>query len=265
MKGFSVEPSNTWRTVAMATWASQAEASIYGWLDIDVSLLMPRLAEARPDGVKLTLTHAVGKAVALALAETPAANAVISRGRVLRRESVDVFFSVATNGGKGLAGQKLRGVDGMSLGDIARDLGNSVSRIRERGDTPMQKSQKLLGYVPKPLLSPLLHGIGALSFDLGLDLGRVGVPTDPFGSAIITNVGTLGIEQGFGPLMEHGRTAALITVGLVRDKVVAIEGRPEVRPVLTLGATFDHRVVDGYTLGKLSSTIRRSLETAQLD
>lgn len=262
MKNFSVEPSNAWRTVAMATWGSQAEASIYGWLDIDVSRLLPRLASR--DGVKLTLTHAVGRAVALALAETPAANAVVSRGRVLRRESVDVFFSVATNGGKGLAGQKLCRVDAMSVSDIARKLQESVSRIRERGDTPMQKSQKLLGYVPKPLLSPLLRGIGALSFDVGLDLGRVGVPTDPFGSAIVTNVGTLGIEQGFGPLMEHGRTAALITVGMVRDKVLAIDGRPEVRPVSTLGATFDHRVVDGYTLGKLSATIKRALETPEL-
>ncbi|MBL8744300.1 MAG: 2-oxo acid dehydrogenase subunit E2 [Myxococcales bacterium] len=264
MKGFTVEPNSSWRTVAMATWGSQAEASIYGWLDIDVSRLLPRLAEA-PAGTKITLTHAVGKAVALALAESPSANAVVSRGRVLRRESVDVFFSVATNGGKGLAGQKLRGVDAMPLADIARDMQKGVSRIRERGDTPMQKSQKLLGFVPKPLLSPLLHGIAALSFDWGLDLNRVGVPTDPFGSAIVTNVGTLGIEQGFGPLMEHGRTAVLITVGMVRDKVVAVDGRPEVRPVLTLGATFDHRVVDGFTLGRLSATIRRTLETARLD
>jgi pyruvate dehydrogenase E2 component (dihydrolipoamide acetyltransferase) len=77
---------------------------------------------------------------------------------------------------------------------------------------------------------------------------------------IVTNVGVLGIEQGFAPLIPAGRTAALLTLGQVRDKVIAVEGRPEVRPVLTICGTFDHRVVDGAHLGKISSTLERVLE-----
>ncbi len=260
MKRFVVERTSAWRAVAMATWGSQAEASIYGWLDIDVGELCRYLERRSRLGQKITVTHAVGKAVAQAFAENPQANAVISRGRLLRRTSVDVFFSVATDGGKGLAGQKLRGVDQLELDAVAANLSKSVARIRERRDTPMQRSQELLKHMPSGVLGKLLTGISALTFDAGLDLSRVGVPVDPFGTAIVTNVGVLGIEQGFGPLMEHGRTAALFTVGQVRDKVIPVAGRPEVRPVLTLGATFDHRVVDGYTLGRISTLVKRALE-----
>ena len=100
----------------------------------------------------------------------------------------------------------------------------------------------------------------ALMFDLGLDLAKLGVPFDPLGSVIVTNVGVLGVEQGFAPLMPQSRTPALFTVGKIRDKVIAVEGRPAVRPVLTLGGTFDHRIVDGAHLGKISRTLKRILE-----
>ena len=33
-----------------------------------------------------------------------------------------------------------------------------------------------------------------------------------------------------------------------------------VRPVLTLSGTFDHRVVDGYHLGRIAKTLRNVLE-----
>ncbi|MEZ4442036.1 MAG: 2-oxo acid dehydrogenase subunit E2 [Polyangiaceae bacterium] len=43
--------------------------------------------------------------------------------------------------------------------------------------------------------------------------------------------------------------------------MAAVAGRPTVRPVLTLGATFDHRIVDGNQLGRLQATLRRCLES----
>ena len=39
--------------------------------------------------------------------------------------------------------------------------------------------------------------------------------------------------------------AGILAVGRVVERVVPVDGRPEVRPTLTLTASFDHRVVDG--------------------
>jgi pyruvate dehydrogenase E2 component (dihydrolipoamide acetyltransferase) len=41
---------------------------------------------------------------------------------------------------------------------------------------------------------------------------------------------------------------------------VAVEGRVEVRPVLTIGAAFDHRVADGYQAGRMAKRFRDVLE-----
>ena len=39
--------------------------------------------------------------------------------------------------------------------------------------------------------------------------------------------------------------AAILAVGRIRDRVVPLGGRPEVRPMINLTLSCDHRVVDG--------------------
>jgi pyruvate dehydrogenase E2 component (dihydrolipoamide acetyltransferase) len=249
-----------WRKVAMATWRRASDASIYGWIDVDATELVAYVEALRAaTGVRVTPTHVVGKAAAIAFAENPAANAVLSLGRLRRRESVDVFFSVAVGDEKSVAGAKVTRADSRSIPEIAERLESQVSRIRKDGDTDLQRSQSMLKRLPVPALGAILETVSALTFDLGLDLRRLGVPSDPFGTVIVTNVGVLGVDRGLAPLIPHGRTAALLTVGKIHDEVVPAGGRPAVRPVLTLGGTFDHRVVDGLELGRISVRLREIL------
>jgi 2-oxoacid dehydrogenases acyltransferase (catalytic domain) len=255
---------SSWRRLALSTWGEPSDPQIFGWIDVDASALLAHIADLRRrSGQRVTVTHCVGKAIALAFAETPAANAVTTWRGVSQRDSVDVFFSVATDGGKGLSGAKICGADELAVETIAERLGERVSTIRTEADTALQKSQHLLARLPRPLLGPSMRLSSVVSHDLGLDLSRFGIPHDPFGTVVVTNVGSLGVEQGFGPLVPTGRCGALITVGAIRDKVIAVDGEPAVRPVLTLGATFDHRLVDGYQLGRISRALRRLLEQPQ--
>ena len=39
--------------------------------------------------------------------------------------------------------------------------------------------------------------------------------------------------------------AAIVAVGATEDRIVAVDGEPAVRPMMTVVATFDHRAVDG--------------------
>jgi pyruvate dehydrogenase E2 component (dihydrolipoamide acetyltransferase) len=257
----TIDELPTWRRLALSSWRASDDPTIYGWIDVDVSRLQAYLSELRETaGARVTLTHAVGKAAAIALAQNPECNGVVSWGRLRRRRTVDVFFSVAIGDGKNLAGAKLERVDELGVVEIAERLNENVERIRKRGDSRLQESQRMLARLPALALGPVMRASAALTFDLDLNLEEWGVPHDPFGSVIVTNVGVLGIEQGFAPLIPAGRTAALLTLGQVRDKVIAKGGRPEVRPVLTVCGTFDHRVVDGAHLGKISSTLKSVLE-----
>ena len=57
---------------------------------------------------------------------------------------------------------------------------------------------------------------------------------------------------------------AVAVVGEVRDRVVAIAGRPEVRPTVILSMPFDHRTLDGKQIADLLATLCSILESDEL-
>ncbi|MGA9039509.1 MAG: dihydrolipoamide acetyltransferase family protein [Terriglobales bacterium] len=63
------------------------------------------------------------------------------------------------------------------------------------------------------------------------------------GTFTISNLGMYQIDA-FNDIITPPQ-AAILAVGRIADRVVAIEGRPEVRPMMTLTLSCDHRVVDG--------------------
>jgi pyruvate/2-oxoglutarate dehydrogenase complex dihydrolipoamide acyltransferase (E2) component len=60
-------------------------------------------------------------------------------------------------------------------------------------------------------------------------------------------------------------TCACLAVGRVRDRVVAVDGRPAVRPMVTLVVTVDHNAWDGARALVFFEEMRRVLESDALD
>ena len=71
-------------------------------------------------------------------------------------------------------------------------------------------------------------------------------PEDLRGSTItITNVGVFGVDGGT-PILNPGEVV-ILALGRVLARPWVVDGRIEVRDVVTLALSFDHRVVDGAT------------------
>lgn len=257
-----VEKLSSFRRAALATWRAPNDATVYGSLDVDVSAARAYLAQLSvASGVKVTLTHLVGKAVALALAERPDANVVVRRGRHLfQRDSVDIFFQVAFAGGEDLSGAKISGADRKSLTEIAQELAARTGNIRSQQGDRFARVQGLLEKTPAFLRGPSVAAMTYLTYDLGLDLSRLGIPYDQFGSAMVTNVGMFGVGRAFAPLVPMSRTPLIVTVGAVADAPVARDGEVVVRPMLPLTVTIDHRVLDGYQASRMAARFQEVLE-----
>ncbi len=54
--------------------------------------------------------------------------------------------------------------------------------------------------------------------------------------------------------------AAILAVGRIADRVVAVNGQPAVQPMLTLSVSFDHRVVDGARGAEFLKTLAEWIE-----
>lgn len=77
------------------------------------------------------------------------------------------------------------------------------------------------------------------------------------GTFTVSNLGMFGVDA-FNAVLASPQ-AAILAVGRIADRVVALEGAPAVRPMLTLTLSCDHRAVDGATaarfLGELADLI----------
>jgi pyruvate dehydrogenase E2 component (dihydrolipoamide acetyltransferase) len=63
------------------------------------------------------------------------------------------------------------------------------------------------------------------------------------GTFTISNLGMFGVDA-FSAIITPPQ-AAILAVGRIADRVVPVEGRPGIRPMMTFTLSSDHRVVDG--------------------
>jgi len=77
----------------------------------------------------------------------------------------------------------------------------------------------------------------------------------------VSNLGSLGVDR-FTALVNPPE-AAILAMGRVRDRVVARDGKAEVRPVVTLTLSVDHRVADGADAARFLDDVAKRLEAGE--
>ena len=250
-----------WRKITSATWGNPNDPQIYGDLEVDAGNLLAFIEEAREHtGIRLSVTHMVGKAIAHALSEHPDLNVHLYGSHFIHNPTVDIFFIVSTDKGAELDGVKVHRADEKPVLEIAQELANRAGKIRTGDDAELGKTKKVISSTPRKLLGLSMKAAAWLTTDKGMDLKKYGLPRQPFGSAMVSSVGMFGIQHAYAPLSPYYRIPFLVLVGEVAEKPAVVDGQVVPRPLLTVSATMDHRYVDGFHAARLAKTARAYLE-----
>jgi pyruvate dehydrogenase E2 component (dihydrolipoamide acetyltransferase) len=234
-----------WRKLAAAMWSAPNDPQFYGDLEIDAASALAYVDELRrTTGEHVTLTHLTVKAVAAGLAAVPSLNMRLAHGREYPRESIDVFLIVAI-GREELTGIKIREADKKTVVEIARDVERQTTAIRKGEDAQLGRTKAMLELLPPRVLRTAMRVSAWLTSDRDLDLPKMGLPREAFGSALVSAIGSTGISHAYSPLAPYYRVPLLVLLGAVKEQAVVVSGRVVARPILTLTATFDHRYTDG--------------------
>jgi pyruvate dehydrogenase E2 component (dihydrolipoamide acetyltransferase) len=78
------------------------------------------------------------------------------------------------------------------------------------------------------------------------------------GTFTISNLGMFGVDS-FHAIVNTPQ-AAILAIGRILDRIVAVDGEPAVRPMLTMSLSFDHRVVDGAEGARFLDTLAALVE-----
>ncbi|WP_282702180.1 2-oxo acid dehydrogenase subunit E2 [Streptomyces sp. CC219B] len=222
--------------------------------DIDMTRIEAHRASARAAGRRYSvvayLLHATGRV----LHRHPEANAALAparlfglRGpRTLRFTGVTAKLALdrTVDGERTVLSALLPALETTDLDGIQ----TRIDRYRGPGTERLAEFRgvRMLGRLPVPL--------GRLAFAAAL--------RDParrpavLGTVAVSSLGHRPVD-GFH---SSGGTALTLCAGRVVDRPVVKEGRIAIAPVMRLGLTFDHRIVDGATAADVLGDLKQELE-----
>lgn len=252
---------SSFRRMAIGTWRTAKDPSVYGSIALEADAVLAYIERFRAaTGRHLTLTHVMARAVGLVLASMPDANAVLRFNRIYLRKEIAVFFQVALQdpdtGQIDLSGVTIRDPEKKDLLTLVDEFEVAAARVRAGQDPEKEQTRGLFKRLPAALLGVVLDGLSMLAYTLNLDLRWAGVPKDVFGSAMVTNIGSLGLEAAYVPLVPYSRVPLLVAMGAVKREPVVGEGdEVRVASILRLYATLDHRILDGAHAARMAQTL----------
>lgn len=256
-------PLSPARKLALGTWRRVGDPSVYGSMLVEADAMLAYIDAFREaTGRRLTLSHVMAKIMGEVFVAMPDANAMLRWGRIDRRREIAVFFQVAfedpQTGEIDLSGLIVREPQALSLIEIVDLFERRAEKVRAGRDEEKEGGRTLARWLPGWASGALLDALSFLLYTLNLDLRWAGLGRDLFGAALVTNVGSLGLDEAFAPLVPYTRAPIVVSLGgLRRDLLPDDEGRPRVATRLWIGATLDHRLLDGAHAARMSSVVRR--------
>ena len=255
---------SSWRKISVGMWNPPSDPTIYGFETVDVDDLMDYLAEvSRASGRKVTLTTFLTKGISDVFAQYPELNTIVVNNRVQFRENIDAFCQVAvadkTGASADLSGVKIRNSDRQSLVDIADRLHNRAEKVRKGQDEEIEQTKSMIDKIPPLLLPKMMRLFDVLTYVVPVDLGKIGIRDDPFGSFMVSNCAPFDIKLGFAPLVPSSRTPMVVLPGVIEDHAFVYDGEVVVKKGCQIAFTCDHRCFDGLQIGQFVRAIRDRL------
>lgn len=226
--------------------------------------------------VHITLQHVIAKSVAHALQKVPQANARIVGNNIIPIKNIGIAMPVNLIGHQ--AGTKnelsmilIQDVQNKNLIEVAQETQKQKTQ-EQKGHIQssfIRNMMKLAEKTPDRILNKVLDTLDTLSKNP--QTGKKIFDIFPVTTAI-TNPGSnhpRDIEGivfrggSFHPPLRVAQVGTFWAVTGIQQDVIPIDGKPEVREVLPVMLTFDHRLIDGFKASELLLAFSNAVKNPQ--
>lgn len=232
--------------------------------EIDMTETLAWIKEMRqvPGLPRITVFHAVLKAVAIAMEAVPPFN-IVRQGRTLKQpDNISITFPIRIEH-KVWGRQtdvRITDLEKKSVADIAREVERLATSVRTN-PSDLEATSGKYAKLPSPLLFVLFKIMSAL-YALGVSPKTLGVTDDLLSPVLVTNAGSFGLRHGYAPTFPLGLHTSLVSLGAIEKKPVVNEkDEIVVRPIMRVAGTYDHKIVDFYEVHVFHEKIRQVLES----
>lgn len=248
--------NTNWRKVATAIYKKPVDSKIYGQTELDVTHVEQFISQKRKEGLKITLTHIFVLMIARGLQlESPELNSYVRRGKIVARKQIDAMVSVLLAKDQ-MGSIKVENANKLNLEQLVEIMTKEIQQSRKGSENDTMQSKNLLSSLPWPLRGWFFKLYKTFTLDWGITIPRLGLSPDSFGSFMITNIGSIGLDTGFPALLPSSNIAFVFTMGGVSKKPVVINDEIVIRRMMSISVVMDHRLSDASHAGKLLRYIK---------
>lgn len=256
--------NNDWRKVASAVYTRTSDSKILGMSEVDVTDLEDWVAAKRKKGIKVTTTHVLTLAAARALKyDVPELNVYVRRGKIIQRPQIDAVVSVLLQGSV-MGSVKIPNADKVTIDHAVEIMADQIKDARIGLENKIMDMKGRLAAIPWPFRRWIFNLLMFLTVKHGLSIKRFGLSPNSFGSFVVSNVGTLGLDLGFPSLMPTSNIAFVLMVGATHKRPWVVNDEIVPRKIMWLGSALDHRVCDGSHGGRLFRYLKYIIQNPHL-
>ena len=196
----------------------------------------------------------------------PKMNRFIANQTMYQRNEVSAAFTVkkifADDGGEALSFIHSKGSD--NIDTIHNEIYRQVSLCRSEKKDSSTASMDVVQKLPAFLLK--LVGLVARFLDRHGWMPKAVIATDPFqSSAVLANLGSIGLHAGYHHLTNWGTCSVFCVIGEIKKRpFYDEEGNVTMKESVDLGLTIDERIADGYYYSKTVRLLKTLLENPEL-
>jgi pyruvate dehydrogenase E2 component (dihydrolipoamide acetyltransferase) len=259
-----IDYNSNWRKVASTIYKKPTDSKIFGIVELDVTELEKYVAQKRKEGVKTTLTYLITLIIGRAIRQdVPELNTYVKRGKIIQRKQVDATVSVLLPGGQ-MGSVKVENADQITTAEISEVIGKNIANSRKGNENDTMQSKSLLAKLPWPFRNWLFKIYKTITINWGISVPGIGLDSNSFGSFMVSNIGTVGLDTGFASLLPSSNISFVFVLGTVNKKPVVVNDEIVIRRVMLMSSTLDHRVVDGSHGGTLFRFIKQIAKNPEI-
>jgi pyruvate dehydrogenase E2 component (dihydrolipoyllysine-residue acetyltransferase) len=213
-------------------------------VSVDMTRALKRLEGFRRSGAQITTTHLLVRATARALAANPTLHQILAGTTRHRPDSVDIGLSVT---GETFISPVvvIEHADQKSESEIATEIARRVPEVQEANRKMLRSLRRWGRLVPFGFLRRAILRLQFASPTFRRKTaGTFQVSTVPVDWALTSTLVTTGVLIG----------------GRIWPRVVAIDGQPAVRPMMSITLSGDHGVWDGRAAARFLAAVQAELE-----
>lgn len=232
----------------------RCDSDVYLNQKFDVTELVKYVEKNKEKGNEITYFHAFVTALGKTIYNRPKLNRFVANRHVYEHNDVVISFVAKISfDDKSEEMMLMVPIDkNDNIFSISNKIKNMVDNIRKKKTVNKEGANSaidILGKLPNIIRIPL---VGIFKWMDGHDLLPSSLIKDNlyYSSLIVSNLGAIKCGAIYHNLTNFGTSSGLATMGEIKDEVVVINGKKEIRKIVEFGVNLDERIADGYYMAK---------------